>query len=88
MAALTSAQRKGVAKEVMNQLSIDRFNTGDVTKSDILSLMDDVDTAIESLESSIISGLSAGPLKTWLLANQSKARLVVELMARARKELI
>lgn len=89
MPTLSTAQRTSVAHEVMRRLSAARVTTDDVLKAQIISLIGDMDDALDTAESTVVAGLpNPGNVRTWVLANQTTARRVLEVVQESRRLLL
>jgi hypothetical protein len=84
MATLTSAQRDAVAAEVHRRLSGSWLRIG-VDKSAVRAVIDEMDSGLESAESTILGNVSPAA-NTWLTSRPTIARAILEYVAQSRRE--
>lgn len=87
MAQLTTETKDALFADIMRRWSNDRTPTP-ITKAQGRALIDIMDAGMETAESTILSSIPAGPGRTWLVANASIARKVLELVAAKRQEVL
>lgn len=82
MPLLPDGDRADVHAEAMDAWSSQGGVETPVTKSELRSLINLLDSQLDSAEGTALAAIPAGTGKTWLVANQGRAR---ELMARIEK---
>lgn len=87
MARLTEPQVLTLRAEIMSAWSAGHTETP-ITKAQLKALLENIDAGLESAETSIISGLTNGAAKTWLVAHQSIGRRVLEEVAQERRKVL
>lgn len=87
MATLTTGQIAEIGRLLRDKYSSE-WEEMPITKGQLLQFGIDVDVALESMESSVVSGLPASDAKTWLLANPHIGRDVVVEIEKKRREVL
>ena len=88
MPSLSIQQRADIKAEVMRELSRLRIGTGDMVKSQVDAVIASMDDALDAAEIASVTSLSAGPAKTWLIANQAAGRELMILIEKTRREVL
>ena len=86
MAQLTSEQRSELSADLQRLFS-SIWAQVDLTKTQLDAAIAVFDAGMETAESAILSDVSA-PARTWLLANQTLARFILEEVAQKRREVL
>jgi len=87
MTALSTDDIDALHAQTMRNWSSSHTETP-ITKAQARALLVLIDVGLEGAESSIVSGLPAGPGKTWLVANAAIGRELMERVERRRKEVL
>lgn len=75
MPVLTDPQRARIAAEFMRRLSGTRTGTGVLSKADMRSIVDAMDTQLDVAETAVVTTfLPNSDIRDWLVANPSVGR--------------
>jgi len=86
MAQMTSEQRDVLCAKLMRLFSQAWYPVS-VSKSQLRAGIDVFDAGLEVAETSILGNVNA-QVRTWLMANQTLARFVLESVAQKRREVL
>jgi len=87
MATLPSTAIDEIWSQVMQEFSAQRTEIPSaISKSQLRAGIVNIDTELESAEISIFQGISNADVKSWLQANQTVGRRIIELTAKKRRE--
>jgi hypothetical protein len=84
MAQLSSTQKDELCAELQRLFSAE-WHPVDLTKAQLRVAVDVFDEGMETAESEILNSVSSSA-RTWLLANQTLARFILEEVAQKRRE--
>ena len=87
MANLTAEQRRDVRRDVVGTWCAQNVTIPGVSKAAVESIVEAADNAIESSEGAFVNSLSPAA-KTWMLANQTAGRTLLELVTAKRKDVL